>query len=86
LNANDPLAESATPTLPAGPVGPAPRSYKLRCWRCGRVLGVIEIEAGREIPPGVAVSRWCENCKAKNRIPLDKLIATGYDRGNGITE
>ena len=72
MKGND-LAESVAPII-------------IRCWRCDHRIFDIEFEPERRIPPGVAVRRKCENCKAMNRVPLDKVTPTLYPRSNGITE
>ena len=87
MNAIDPLAESAAPAAGAASAEiAAPAPIVVRCWRCDHRIFDLELEPDRRIPAGVAVKRKCEKCKAINRIPLDKLLATAYDRGNGLTE
>ena len=72
MKGND-LAESAAPIV-------------IRCWRCDHRIFDIEVEAERRIPPGVAVRRKCEKCKAINRIPLDKLPPSPYASKERVIE
>ena len=46
------------------------------CWRCGRKLFELVLEADRVIPSGTVLRRKCDRCNALNRVPLDKLAAS----------
>jgi len=43
---------------------------EVRCWRCDRKLFEVHAET---LPADVVIEEKCGGCKAKNRIPLDRL-------------